>query len=329
VRDALNGIFTVNQNVTPLNPKELPTLAAEAALSFNYFNNYLKGSYIYRGEQFLSYGQSFVRTDVAGVNVLDRLRLFENKFFVSVGFENLHDNLQKTKLTSTTYQTLNSSISYYPRTNFPSIILGYTRLENSNGLSADSLSYLPDPVSGLRPQTYLSAIKDNTNRISAQLSYNFEWHYRHSVSLSLVNSKRDDQSFLNRDITNSSVTVSSGTRWLDNLSSSFNVSINNSKIDTTTFNYVSLSLGANYSMMQDKLLLRGSISPSFGDYQRTSLDASALYYLMPNLTVQFQLRYLNYDYTSSKLDQITQLPYAVKLKANDVIMGLTTQLYLQ
>ncbi|MFA6597972.1 MAG: hypothetical protein WCS69_09635 [Ignavibacteriaceae bacterium] len=328
VRDALNGIFTVNQNITPLNPKELPTLAAETALSLNYFNNYLKGSYIYRGEQYLSYGQSFVRTDVAGINVLDRLRLFENKFFVSLGFENLQDNLQKTKNATTTYRTLNSSISYYPRTNLPSIIVGYTRLDNTNGLSADSMTYSPD-ISGVRPSTYLSAIKDYTNRISAQLSYNFEWYYRHSVSFSFVNSTRDDQSFINRDITNSSVTVSSGTRWLDNLSSSFNVSINNSKIDTTTFNYVSLSLGANYSMMQDKLLLRGSISPSFGDYKRTSLDASALYYIMANLTVQFQVRYLNYDYTSSQLDQITQLPYSVKLKANDVIMGLTTQLYLQ
>ncbi|MFA6025890.1 MAG: TonB-dependent receptor [Ignavibacteriaceae bacterium] len=328
-RDALNGIFTVNQNVTPLNPKELPTLATETALSLNYFNNYLKGSYIYRGEQYLSYGQSFVRTDVAGINILDRLRLFENKFFVSVGFENLHDNLQKTKLASTTYQTLNSSVSYYPRTNLPSIILGYTRMENTNGLSADSMTYSPDHVSGLRPQTYLSAIKDNTNRISAQLSYNFDWKYRHSVSFGFVNSKRDDQSHANYDIDNSSVTVSSGTRWLDNFSSSFNVSINNSKVDTTTFSYVSLSLGANYSMMQDKLLLRGSINPSFGDYQRTSIDASALYYIMANLTVQFQVRYINYDYTSSKLDQITQLPYSVKLKANDVIMGLTTQLYLQ
>lgn len=321
LRDGMKGIFTVNQYVTPKNPQELPSLAAEAALSFNYFNNYLKGSYIYRGEQYSSFGQSFVRTDVAGINVLDRLRLFENKFFLSVGFENLQDNLQKTKRATTTYQTLNSSVSFYPRTNLPSIIVGYTRLNNTNGLSP--IKTLTDTT------TYLSAINDFTNRISTQLSYNFEWKYRHSVSFSFVNSSREDQSYANNDITNSSVTVSSGTRWLDNLSSSFNVSINNSKVDTTIFSYVSLSLGANYSMMQDKLLLSGSLSPSFGDYKRISLDASALYYVMSNLTVQFQIRYLNYDYTTSKLNQITQLPYAVKLKANDVIMGLTTQLYLQ
>ncbi len=321
LRDGMKGIFTINQYVTPLNPQELPSLAAEAALSFNYFNNYLKGSYIYRGDQYLSFGQAFVRTDVAGINILDRLRLFENKFFISLGFENLQDNLQNTKRATTTYQTLNSSVSFYPRTNLPSIILGYTRLDNTNGLSPKKT--LTDTT------TYLSAIKDFTNRYSAQLSYNFEWKYRHSVSFSFVNSTRDDQSHANYDIDNSSITVSSGTRWLDNLSSSFNVSINNSKVDTTTFNYVSLSFGANYSMMHDKLLFIGSVSPSFGDYKRTSIDASALYYIMANLTVQFQVRYLNYDYTSSKLDQITQLPYSVKLKANDVIMGLTTQLYLQ
>jgi hypothetical protein len=318
-RDAMKGIFTVNQNITPINPQELPSLAAETALSFNYFNNYLKGSYIYRGEQYSSFGQSFIRTDVAGINVLDRLRLFENKFFISVGFENLHDNLQKTKRATTTYQTLNTSVSFYPRTNLPSIIVGYTRLNNTNGLS---------PIKTLTDSTtYLSAINDFTNRISTQLSYNFEWKYRHSISFSFVNSSREDQSHANYDIDNSSVTVSSGTRWLDNLSSSFNVSINNSKVDTTSFGYVSLSLGANYSLMQDKLLLAGSLNPSFGDYKRTSLDASALYYIMSNLTVQFQIRFLSYDYTSSQYDAITLLP--IKLKANDVIMGLTTQLYLQ
>ena len=321
LRDQVSGLFTVNQYVTPLNPQKLPSLAAEAALSFNYFDNYLKGSYVYRGDQYSSFGQSYVRTDVAGINILDRLRLFENKFFVSVGFENLQDNLQKTKIATTTFQTLNSSISFYPRTNLPSIIVGYTRLNNTNGLS---------PIKNPADSTaYLSAIDDITNRISTQLSYNFEWHYRHSVSLSFVNSTRDDKSYANYDIENSSVTVSSGTRWFDNLSSSLNISMNNSKVDTTSFSYVSLSLGTNYSMLQEKLLLSGSLSPSFGDYKRTSFDASALYYLMPNLTVQLQFRYLNYDYTSSKLDQVTNILYAVKAKANDVIVGLTTQLYLQ
>ncbi|MDP3682940.1 MAG: hypothetical protein Q8S01_03320, partial [Ignavibacteria bacterium] len=321
LRDQVSGLFTVNLYVTPLNPQKLPSLAAEAALSINYFDNYLKGSYVYRGDQYSSFGQSYVRTDVAGINILDRLRLFENKFFVSVGFENLQDNLQKTKIATTTFQTLNSSISFYPRTNLPSIIVGYTRLNNTNGLS---------PIKNPADSTaYLSAIDDITNRISTQLSYNFEWHYRHSVSLSFVNSTRDDKSYANYDIENSSVTVSSGTRWFDNLSSSLNISMNNSMVDTTSFSYVSLSLGANYSMLQEKLLLSGSLSPSFGDYKRTSFDASALYYLMPNLTLQLQFRYLNYDYTSSKLDQVTNILYAVKAKANDVIVGLTTQLYLQ
>lgn len=321
LRDQVSGLFTVNQYVTPLNPQKLPSLAAEAALSLNYFDNYFKSSYIYRGEQYSSFGQSYVRTDVAGINVLDRLRLFENKFFISLGFENLRDNLQKIKRATTTFQTLNTSVSFYPRTNLPSIIVGYTRLNNTNGLSP-----IKDPIDST---AYLSAINDITNRISTQLSYNFEWYYRHSVSLSFVNSARDDKSHANYDIENSSVTVSSGTRWFDNLSSSLNISINNSKVDTTSFSYVSLSFGANYSMMQDKLLLSGSLSPSFGDYKRTSLDASALYYLMPNLTVQLQFRYLNYDYTSSKLDQLTNIQYAVKAKANDVIVGLTTQLSLQ
>jgi len=319
MRDALSGIFTVNQYITPLNPQELSSLAAESALSFNYFNNYLKGSYVYRGSQYLSYGQSYTRTDVAGINILDRLRLLENKLFLSVGFENLRDNLEKTKIATTNFKTLNTSISFYPRTNLPSVILGYARLDNSNGLS---------PVKTLTDTTtYLSAIKDYTNRFSVQLSYSFDWFYRHSASFSVITSSRKDDSPSKNDIDNSSITLSTGTRWFDNLSSNLNISMNKSRVKTVDFDYVSLSLGANYSMMQDKLMLSGSFSPSFGDYTRTTFDASALYYFMPNLTVQLQARYLNYDYTSSTFDPITLAP--IKLKANDVIIGLTTQLYLQ
>jgi predicted Mrr-cat superfamily restriction endonuclease len=76
------NFMTVNQYISPFNPQELASLAAEASLSLNYFNNAFKSSYIYRGNDFQSFGQSFIRTDVAGFNISDVLRLMENKIFL-------------------------------------------------------------------------------------------------------------------------------------------------------------------------------------------------------------------------------------------------------
>ena len=47
IRDLIGNFITVNQYLGRWNPQEFASLAAEAALTFNYFNNNVKASYIY------------------------------------------------------------------------------------------------------------------------------------------------------------------------------------------------------------------------------------------------------------------------------------------
>lgn len=130
IKNILGKIITVNQFIGPLNPQEFASLAAEAAVSFNYFNNTLRTSYIYRGNDYFSFGQTFLRTDVKGINIVDRIRLLDNKLFVSLGYEMLEDNLQETKIATTKYQTLSASVSIFP----------LSRNLSSINLSSSSLS---------------------------------------------------------------------------------------------------------------------------------------------------------------------------------------------
>jgi len=65
--------------------------------------------------------------------------MIDNKLILSIGYEELKDNLQKTKVATTTFQTINASISLFPRADFPNITLGYTRNANNNGLRLSDL----------------------------------------------------------------------------------------------------------------------------------------------------------------------------------------------
>lgn len=286
IKNILGNFITVNQFISPINPEKLPTLAAEANLSLNYFNNFFKSSYIYRGNDFKSFGQEFIRTDIAGFNFMDRIRLIQNQLFISFSYENLKDNLQNTKISTTTFQTINTSISYYPRKDFPSIIIGYSRYDNQNEINVNDTNY------------GMYAIDDITNRYSAQISYNFFWHFKQQASINFNLSNRNDKSLSDYDVDNFSIYISDNLSLNENLSSFFNFGINQSTIKNEEFDYVSILLGGKYKLMENKLELSGSISPTFGNFERRVLEISANYFLIKNLSFNFQFRFLSYPYLS-------------------------------
>jgi len=274
VKKYLNKFITVNQFLGPLNPDELSSFAAEAAVKLTYVNNNLNVKYIYRGNQFVSFGQPFTRTDVKGINITDRINLIDNKLFVNLGFEKLEDNLQETKKATTDYKTYNVSISVFPRADFPNITIGYTKYQNENGLAnSDS-----------------AAINDFTNRLYANLSYDIKTNIRHRVYLNLSASDRDDKSIYNSDAKSTSASLMWNTYWSRDLSSFVKATLYNSEISGTNFDYTTVSIGGKYKIIRNKLELSAFLSPSFGDFKRQALDVTGTYYFMNNLSMDAQLR---------------------------------------
>jgi len=279
IRDIVGNFITVNQYLGPWNPQEFSSFASETALSLNYLNNNLRASYVYRGNDFQSFGQTFIRTDVKGINLVDRIRMLDNKLFISFGYENLKDNLQNTKVATTTYQTISASVSIFPRINFPNITIGYNNYDNNNGLNISNA------------QTAPFAVSDNTNRILLQLSYDFAAvGIRHSSSLSFTTSDRKDNTLakMNANFSSGSFTVNSF--WKQQLSSIFGIVFSSSEIQGKQFKYVTLSFGGKYLMLENKLQLIGTLSPSFGDFQRQVLEFTADYNVLANLNLMFQAR---------------------------------------
>lgn len=278
IRDILGKFITVNQYIGPLNPQEFASVAGEAALNLNYFNNSIRASYIYRGNDYLSFGQSFIRTDVKGFNIVDRIRMFDNKVFFSFGYESLQDNLQETKPATTKYNTLNASVSIFPRADFPNITIGFNRSENKNGLNLNDAA------------NQNLVVDDVTDRFILQLSYDFVAMVRHNSSFSLTTQTRDDNGYFNSDTKYNAVGFTLNSYWDSQLTSLFQILYSSSEIINRPFDYFTLTIGGRYKLLENKLQLSATLSPSFGDFKRQAFEFLADYNIIANLILGFQAR---------------------------------------
>jgi hypothetical protein len=282
-RDILSRFITVNENLRPLSLSTPATLAYEATLAMNYFDNALRATYLYRGSDYTSFGQTFLRKDVRGFNVQDRIRLVSNQALLTLGWERLQDNTSGTKPATTTYTTLSAGVSLTLAPDLPVLTLGYNQFRNRN------------PVEGTGVDS-LYAVDDRTNRIFGQASYDFELGPRHTALLSVSTSDRADFTVRHTDLTSSTVTLSLISRFDIPLQTSLDLALNYNDYPApatpggrTSLDYTTIALGGRYAMLPGELNLIASIAPTFGDLTRVATDLGAEWYIQRamSLTLQF------------------------------------------
>jgi hypothetical protein len=289
VRDILGKIITVNDNLRPLSTDFSSVAAYEAGVVLRYFDNVFRFTYLYRGNDYNSAGQTYLRKDVQGFNLNDRMRVVGNQLFATLGYERLHDNTGGTKVATTTYSTLNAAVSYYPTADAPSITAGYSRFDNDNGLSTAG-------------RDSLYAVSDVTNQIFLQSSYDFTAGARHTAALSLSTSSRDDKSLYQSDVKSTTIGLGLSTRYAIPLQTTLDLSFNLNELPgptrgaTTDLNYTTLVLRGRYAVLTDIFTVTAGINPSFGDFKRTVLDLGAEYYVLP--TMSFSLSFAFFKNTS-------------------------------
>ena len=182
---------------------------------------------------------------------------------------------------------------------FPNITFGYNRYDNNNGLSLN----LPD--------TNLSkyTVADITNRFMMQCSYDFKAYVRQSASFSFTTSDRVDNGASKSNAKFNSTSLNINSYWNSQLTSNFGLLYSTSEISGVPFDYVSLSIGGSYKLLDNKLQLSANLSPSFGDYKRQIIEVVANYYVLYNLNLIFQTRV-----------------YRIPGSPTNSIVGLTTRL---
>jgi hypothetical protein len=304
IRNIFSNIITVNEYLVPMGMKHMPTLSYEGGAALNYFNNNFRFTYLRHGASYESFGQSYIRTDVVGYNLSDRQRLLDNQLFISAGYERLQDNTAKIKATTTTTTTVSASVSYYPKINFPNLTIGYLLASNDNRLSTS------DPLS----------INDKTNRIVFQIGKDFNYICRHNLSMNVSTSVRDDRTSADFDTRNFAISLGDYATFAFPLQATLNITVNSSKFisgvtDTSRvlsdFSYTTLYANAQYNLLNNRLLLNGSFSPTFGDIQRILFGAGAQYYFLKNISAKTQLTV----YVNSKM-------YGLSATSTDLVWNL-------
>jgi hypothetical protein len=278
--------ITVNQFLFPTNPvgKGLPGVAFESALTLNYFNNYLTGMFFRRGASYKSFGNDFLQTDIQGFLISDRIRMFDNRVYLSLSYEAKSDNTAETKEGTTDFGYFNSSVTVNPA-DFPSFTIGYgfnNRVADYNIISGSDSSIAK-----------ISKFADDvTNRFYIGTNYDFvAMGNRQNVGLTVSIAAKDDRTFYKANQNNLFLQLNWSQEYRIPLQTVVGFSISNNKNDlqlfnpagadsiltTNEFNYTSVSLGARYRMMNDNLRLAADVVPTFGAISRVNFQAGAQY----------------------------------------------------
>jgi hypothetical protein len=252
------------------------------SLGLNYFSNALKFSYLFRGSDYNSFGQTFLRKDIQGFNISDRIGVANNQIFFTLSFEHLKDNTSDVKIATTSFLNYNLAVSYYPRINGPNVTVGFARYTTNNRLSVSG----PDS---------LSVLDDGTSRFFLQSSYNYELGAKHTASFNISTSSRNDESLRRYDVNNVTLAFGLNTRYgiplqtrLD-FSTNFNELPSNQIVgETQRINYSTLSVNAKYSILQETISFIATASPTFGDFKRMVLDIGTQVFILPTMSILVQ-----------------------------------------
>lgn len=304
-RDILKNVITVNDNLRPLKFDKLATIAYDVALSLNYFDNAFKFTYLFRGSDYNSFGQTFLRKDIKGFNITDRVRFAENRLLATASTEFLKDNTGNSKIATTSFTNLNFALSYFPGVEYPNATIGFARYTSRNYL-------LP------AGRDSLSVIDDATSRFFVQSAYEFGSSTRHTASFNLSTSDRGDKSLRQYNVKNVTVAFGLSTRYSIPLQTNVDISINANSLPKSAtpdssgrFDYTTFSLNARYSLVGNLLSIAATASPTFGDFKRTAWDASVEWNAMQAMTLELQFGLYNNHGLSN--DTIWSLRYRYEI----------------
>lgn len=209
----ISRLFIINKNMSPLMPivpdstgaigmaqvLNMPSTAFRTALKLNYFNNFFIFRYQRVGPEFNSLGNPYLRKDIQGFNVSDKIRLFSNRMFVTLAYDQKRNNLMGNKEAETTTSSLNAGLSLYPGEGLPTInfnTMHYTR-QNDLGIANVDTSYEYDPIvtDSLISITFKDPRESNlTIRQDLRISHIVQvGDIKNTLNITYANSERSDR----------------------------------------------------------------------------------------------------------------------------------------
>ncbi len=302
ILDRLQTIIIVNENMSvfPVDISNgdldmdllLSMTAAQTRLGLNYFNHNFSVQYRFIGPNYTSLGNNSIRRDIQGFTISDRFRMINNTVFVSLSYENLSDNLARTREATTNTVNYRGSVSWFPvPRHLPRVTVNLRYQTRDNGVERYFNPLLLDatgsPIDSRRAvRNVLFADLDNpvfrpaprsTNTLQYGISLTqfFEaFGQNHEATIGFNEIDTIDDVFFYGDFKSQTYNLGistgySGIPLRTDVNASYNLSTSQSGL--TDISIFGLNTAASYFLLDNKLNLRLDFAVTFNEVESTPL----------------------------------------------------------
>lgn len=288
--DRLSWLIIINQNmntlpfrinvegdsseIEPIFPKGI--IASQSELNLNFFENNLRLEYRWLGPDYVSLANSTVRRDVAGYSLTDRFQLFDNSLYVTLGYENLNDNVIGNKDATTHTNTVRTNVSWFPaEQHYPQVSVGLMFRNRDNEVALFN-PYLETGIMGMNTavrnfeiigvDTVLASNPRLTKTVQLYSSVSREFEFMDmthdaSINISFLNTR--DEYFRYGDTRNSSVSfnIRSNVSTIP-MQTNIGFSINNTETlgGLSDINIFGFNVGGSMFLLDDKMNISADLA---------------------------------------------------------------------
>jgi hypothetical protein len=308
--------FILNTSLIPFDPSKLNSLAYQASFKFNYFNNNIYVIYKSVGSEFYSLANNFLRKDIKGFSIYDRVRLYRNQIYLNLGYDQYSEGLSyeddgEDGTEPTAYSALNIGIAIYPRRQYlPKINVSWKNYDRDNTLDINDTPY---------------AVSYQNKDVAVQLGYDAQFlNLNHTFNISYITTDRiDGFNQAKNDLANDIRMLSIRTVYQVPLTTVISYATNqNNAAGITDFKYNMFNLSADYSLLDRRLNLRSGINitsavgtltqivdslgtemkiqSDYTDYNRTAFTMGGSFAISRQHSLLLDMSFINFDDKKTK-----------------------------
>lgn len=290
-------------NFSPFRFNEYSSLAYETKLSLEYFRNNLTLQYRRVGPEYSALANPYLRRDVAGFEIADRIPLLQNKLHLTLRYQDYSENLSREKAAQLSSNTFSAGITFYPGQGLPVINLNVNQYQRAN--LVDTLQLIG---AGPEPQVIDNRINNravsNVLTISQQLwllgiQHDLQVSYMRSGNTDLVQRSPE---YPDMGYALSLVSIEFQSHFDRPLITRIGYHNNTSRILGSQGRFQSLSIGGMYRLLQNALQLAGALRAAGNSgtdrFTRMEIESGATYRFLQNNLLSMNILFTQVDETS-------------------------------
>ncbi len=249
--------LVINLSTTPLDPTDFTSGAFSSSIQIRAARHDFRIKYKRIGAAYNSLANSFLKSNVRGLRISDRVRLLRNRVYLNLSYENYDDNFKAEDSNPiVTLQTFRGGINLFPGNGLPNLTVNLKSYNRDNQITDI------DIINGIE----FDKREDNTTTdVTVSLNHDFVlFDLDNTINISYVTMEKDDafknsrlgNSFptgINNDIQSFSLKTKFRQPFVTRISYAENK--NTSLGGLSQFKFKMLNLRAEYKTLQNKLTL--------------------------------------------------------------------------